>query len=245
MARIIPVLDVMHGVVVHAVAGNRREYRPIRSNRTHSTDPVEVARVLLDATGAQELYVADLDAILQHTSDNDCVTRLAHVFPQTVILADAGIRTLTEPLPWPNLPNVQPIVGTETLTERPAHARIVSEYGLSLDFHNGEWLGNRNLWIDHGITPTTPAAAIAPILLKAVPTPFVILLDLAVVGTTHGPSPFILDLIRSLRANSAFPKETAVLTGGGVRNRDDIARFADAGADAVLVASALHDRRLP
>ena len=61
--RIIPVLDVMGGVVVRAIGGRREEYRPIVSRLTDSTAPVEVANALLAATGAAEFYVADLDAI--------------------------------------------------------------------------------------------------------------------------------------------------------------------------------------
>jgi phosphoribosylformimino-5-aminoimidazole carboxamide ribotide isomerase len=32
-----------------------------------------------------------------------------------------------------------------------------------------------------------------------------------------------------------------IITGGGVRTWDDVERLGDAGADAILVASALHD----
>ena len=46
--RLIPVLDVMNGVVVRGVGGRRSEYRPIVSQLTSSTDPVEVARVLIE-----------------------------------------------------------------------------------------------------------------------------------------------------------------------------------------------------
>jgi uncharacterized protein related to proFAR isomerase len=34
------------------------------------------------------------------------------------------------------------------------------------------------------------------------------------------------------------------MTGGGIRNRDDLKRFSAHSVDAVLVASALHDGRL-
>ena len=61
--RIIPVLDVMGGAVVHAVGGERTNYWPVKSRLTDSTRPLDVARALLAASGATELYVADLDAI--------------------------------------------------------------------------------------------------------------------------------------------------------------------------------------
>ena len=61
--RIIPVIDVLHGVVVRGIAGRRSEYQPIVSRLTSSTDPVEVTRALIDAVHPRELYLADLDAI--------------------------------------------------------------------------------------------------------------------------------------------------------------------------------------
>ena len=46
-----------------AIGGRRHEYRPLTSKLVQSTDPGTVAASLLDATGARELYVADLDAL--------------------------------------------------------------------------------------------------------------------------------------------------------------------------------------
>src|SRR5262245_30382036 len=61
--RIIPVLDVLNGVVVRGVGGRRSEYRPVVSRLTSSTAPLDVARALVDSFHPRELYLADLDAI--------------------------------------------------------------------------------------------------------------------------------------------------------------------------------------
>ena len=66
--RIIPVLDMLNGIVVRGVGGRRSEYQPIVSRLTSSTDPVEVARVLVYAFQPAEMYVADLDAIAGETA---------------------------------------------------------------------------------------------------------------------------------------------------------------------------------
>jgi uncharacterized protein related to proFAR isomerase len=44
--KIIPVVDVLKGIVVHAVRGKRKEYQPLKSVLCASTDPVEVAVAL-------------------------------------------------------------------------------------------------------------------------------------------------------------------------------------------------------
>ena len=59
------------------------------------------------------------------------------------------------------------------------------------------------------------------------------------VGSQAGPD---LDTLRTLRRNSPG---TWLVGAGGVRNAADLARATDAGADAWLVASALHDLQLP
>ena len=64
--RIIPVLDVMGGIVVRAVAGRRSEYRPLVSKLTTSVEPAEVARTLLAKSGADELRLAADASSLTH-----------------------------------------------------------------------------------------------------------------------------------------------------------------------------------
>lgn len=256
MARIIPVLDVMNGVVVRGVAGNRGEYRPMRSRLTSSTDPITVAHALLEVTGSQELYVADLDAIVQASLPNartggETATRLARAFPRTTVLADVGARSLADLPISGGVPNLWPILATESLQEWPPRLDDTHPdglaFGLSLDFRQGEWLGPQVCRAAGGqtSTPSPLQLQMARQLLRAVPARFVIVLDIATVGTRAGPSPFVLELLRHLRSDPAKRASTELIAGGGVRDRDDIARFADAGADAVLVASALHDFRLP
>jgi phosphoribosylformimino-5-aminoimidazole carboxamide ribotide isomerase len=63
-----------------------------------------------------------------------------------------------------------------------------------------------------------------------------IVLDIGRVGSNEGPGTEVTcKLIRG-----ALP-DVELLTGGGVRGWDDVRQLEDAGADAVLVASALHD----
>lgn len=61
---IIPVIDILNGVVVHGVRGEREKYEPIKSVLCNSSDPLEVANVFKEL-GFKSLYVADLDSILK------------------------------------------------------------------------------------------------------------------------------------------------------------------------------------
>jgi phosphoribosylformimino-5-aminoimidazole carboxamide ribotide isomerase len=62
--------------------------------------------------------------------------------------------------------------------------------------------------------------------------------DLAHVGTGR-----LLNLRLIERVRRAVP-DVILVSGGGVSQFQDVARLADAGADGVLVATALHEGRL-
>ena len=85
--RIVPVLDLKGGVVVHARRGQRAEYAPLRSPLVDGCEPVAVARALCAAVPDETLYVADLDAIAGAPADEATLAALASVAEPWV---DAG-----------------------------------------------------------------------------------------------------------------------------------------------------------
>lgn len=107
---------------------------------------------------------------------------------------------------------------------------------VSVDLHAGELRCNHDGWCLEADAPPEE------LVLEAVQLGItrVLLLDTAAVGLGLGP--VVASLVRRVRGR--FPG-IELWAGGGVRDRDDVNRLADAGADAVLVASALHDGALP
>jgi phosphoribosylformimino-5-aminoimidazole carboxamide ribotide isomerase len=228
--RIIPVIDVIGSEVVHAVGGDRSKYRPLKSKLTDSTRPVDVARALLEATGARELYVADLDAIRFGVEAQGVRGLLAGV--ECELLIDrGGIGSEAAAA------NVREICALEC--RLPAeryrrHARIKGAI-FSIELRDGRLLDG---WQDWGLTSPLNAAGIASIAYDLGYRAFIIL-DLARIGLGRGSG--TEDLLRALRDD--FP-DLELIAGGGVTSWADIERMGEAGADAVLVASALHDRKL-
>src|SRR5205807_4878109 len=55
--RIVPVVDLKGGIVVHARRGQRADYAPLRSPLVDGCEPVAVARALCAAANATTLYV--------------------------------------------------------------------------------------------------------------------------------------------------------------------------------------------
>src|SRR3990170_7148177 len=74
--KIIPVLDILDGVAVHAVRGRRKEYKHLKSALVASPDPLEVA-VAFKNLGFNELYVADLDAITDKKPNITLIKRIS------------------------------------------------------------------------------------------------------------------------------------------------------------------------
>ena len=237
--RIIPVLDVMSGVVVRAVGGRRNEYRPVVSRLTDSTEPLSVAMALLNATGANTFYVADLDAIQHRNPQLRTLLTLNEEMPGMIV--DAGVQFSEDLCLLADVGLMRQVLGTETL-EGPRELWEVGtdhpevDVTVSIDLFNGVLTGEHaDEW---GVNTTDPRPAVDQAWEAGMRR--YILLDLARVGMNAGPG--TEGLSRELRR--VYP-DIELLIGGGVRNRDDMKRLEDAGADGVLVASALHDGTLP
>jgi phosphoribosylformimino-5-aminoimidazole carboxamide ribotide isomerase len=227
--RIIPVLDVMGGAVVHAVGGDRTNYWPVKSRLTDSTRPLDVARALLAASGARELYVADLDAIRWGTEQG--VVAMVSGIDCELLVDQGGIGAL------PPAANVREIHALECHLGMESYRRHARTPGaiFSIELRDGLLVDG---WQDWGLTSHS---SVTGLVRKAHDIGYraFIILDLARVGTGRGAGTD--ELLRSIR--DEFP-EVELIAGGGVKTRADIERLGEAGADGVLVATAIHDGTL-
>ena len=232
--RIIPVLDLKAGRAVHAVAGWRSEYRPLRSVVAVDSDPVAIARGLRDRLGATEVYVADLDAI---------VARVGPAYPTLraiaalglAVWADVGIEDEAGVGPLMDAGVARIVAGLETLRGPEELRGIVAAGGadravFSLDLRAGVPIVPR----DHGWRGDTADEANLVAQAVEVGIRTLIRLDLASVGTGRGVA-------------NIPPVGTAGvewITGGGVAGVDDLATLARLGYAGALVGSAVHDGRI-
>jgi phosphoribosylformimino-5-aminoimidazole carboxamide ribotide isomerase len=225
--QVIPVLDLLDGHVVHAVRGERSRYRPIRSSLCATSEPVEVARALLRATGARTLYVADLGAILERGAHVDALAALCDALGQGVsIWLDAGFSDFASVRALFGAcgagASLVPVFGTESLRDAGAISDAAAagyEPVLSLDYHGGRALGSL-----HGDSACWPRR--------------VIVMTLDQVGARAGPD---LDTFAAVRGMAG---ERHLFGAGGVRDRSDLARASRAGAHGWLVGSAVHELAL-
>ena len=242
--RIIPVLDVMNGVVVRAVAGRRSEYRPIVSRLTSSTTPLAVARALIDSFHPRELYVADLDAIAGANPDFDTYRGICKLGVR--VWVDAGVNSANR-AKQVAATGCDVVAGLETVPSQEVLQEIVSAVGgeqvvFSLDLRDGVplriWPAGRGDGIpflpDRHRQDRNPVATVVGCGIARL-----IVLDLARVGGGAGTG--TEELCRKIATE--YP-HVEVIAGGGVNGPEDLRRLDACGVRGVLVASALHDGRI-
>ena len=221
--RIIPVIDLMDGHVVHAHGGERSRYQPLVSTLCRSSQPVVVVAALRKLHPFHTLYVADLDAI-RNTGDNlSGILTIHRRFPALHVWLDNGIRSVAAVRRCLNLGFASPVIGSETLADldllRTLKATAVERHCiLSLDYLGNRFLGPKTVETCPDLWPGR-----------------VILMTLSRVGSRLGPA---LDQLRQLRQRSP---RTELYAAGGIRDRKDLVLVRTIGVTGALVASGLHD----
>ena len=226
--RLIPVIDVMEGIVVRGVGGRRREYHPIQSQLTQSTDPAEIGHVLIERFHPQEIYLADLDGILGSPPAFDLYRQLP---PGATYWIDAGIHSPRQAKQIVDQGH-RLIAGLESLSSPLVLSEIIKAVGperviFSLDLREGKPLS------DWG-TPLEIAT-----IAEALGVKQMIILDLAKIGLGEGPG--TLPLCQEIAQK--YPA-LEIIAAGGVNSRSELESLQPWGIQGCLVASALHDGRI-
>lgn len=218
---VIPVVDLLGGVVVHARRGQRDAYRPIESPLSQTNAPGDVAAGLLRLFPFRGLYIADLDAIAGRPGN---VAGLAALGERPLGLwVDAGVADEGAARERLAMENISVVIGSEsqTGTELAYALRNHPRTVLSLDFRGDAFQGPEALLTDTALWPGR-----------------VIVMTLSRVGAQLGPD------IARVAAIAARADRRAVYAAGGVRDITDLRALSVAGAAGALVATALHDGSL-
>ncbi len=133
---IIPVIDLMGGVVVHARAGERDRYQPLVSRLARSSEPLDVVRGLLDLHPFRTLYIADLDAIRKQGAHVATVRELRDKVPNLDLWIDAGFAADCTCRKFLKGGLGQLVLGSESQADADLLEALAGETGLilSLDF---------------------------------------------------------------------------------------------------------------
>jgi phosphoribosylformimino-5-aminoimidazole carboxamide ribotide isomerase len=227
--KIIPVIDLLNGVVVHAVRGRRKEYQPLKSLLCDSADPVVVASAFKNC-GFEELYVADLDAIMGKGGNFSVLEGIAEKTGLR-LMVDAGISDLNQARHLFQRKVSKIIIGTETLPNLGFVKQAVDSFGsdkvvVSLDLNAGKVFSKSE-------SLQSMSTLELACKLEVVGVAELIVLDLARVGSGEGVDfSFLKELLGSLRMR--------LLVGGGIRDLKDLKILRSLGVHGVLLATSLH-----
>ncbi len=231
--RIIPVIDILGGVAVHAIRGMRDTYQPLKSVLCASADPVDVA-ASLKAFEFSELYVADLDAIRGEPVNSSLLKSIVNE-TKLKLMVDAGISNLERGREVLDCGASKVIIGTETLQNISFVTEAIEDLGceriiISLDLMDAKVLSGFHLG-----KIAEPLTFLHE--LETLGVSQIIVLDLSKVGSREGANlAFLQKVLRFIKID--------LLVGGGVRDITDLIELKNLGVSAVLVATALHSGKI-
>ncbi len=212
--KIIPVIDLKDGLVVHAHLGLRDQYLPIHSQLCQSADLFQVMAAFLTLTDFDCFYIADLNAITGLGHHEALIAELLKTYPQKTFWIDSGYQTLKA-----YADNHLPVLGSECYNEDQTVElkAFKKRFILSLDYGALGALGATSLFSDQSLWPET-----------------IIIMTLNRVGGRQGP-----DVETLTTFCKRYPKQYFV-AAGGIRHNEDLQALTKIGIQQALLASALH-----
>src|SRR5215813_2540395 len=142
--QVIGVIDLRGGQAVHARAGRRELYQPVRSVAGATVQPgdaVALARTYVEGLGINELYVADLDALGGQPPQDTLSAAIAAI--GAPLLLDIGVTSIDRARHALALGANRVVVALETLSDFETLRDICGVIGgeqvaFSLDLRDGQ-----------------------------------------------------------------------------------------------------------
>jgi phosphoribosylformimino-5-aminoimidazole carboxamide ribotide isomerase len=212
--KIIPVIDLKDGVVVHARLGLRDQYQPIDTQLCQSADLFQVMTSFLALADFDCFYIADLNAITGLGHHEVLIAELLKTYPQKTFWIDSGYQVFKD-----YAANHLPVLGSECYSEDQILElnAFKKRFILSLDYGASGALGAPSLFSDQSLWPET-----------------IIIMTLNRVGSQQGP-----DLETLTDFCKRYPKHRFV-AAGGIRHNEDLQALTKIDIQQALLASALH-----
>jgi phosphoribosylformimino-5-aminoimidazole carboxamide ribotide isomerase len=226
MFRIVFVADLLGGRVVHAIKGEREKYQPVRNSKVcSSAQPIE----MISAIKPKEVYIADLDR-LGHTGNNFEVIKNMSALTKTMV--NIGVEKKDD---------VEKCIGIAdtVILSSEASSFEIMEYAsknypgktsITIDIKNGSVLRKDE---DLKKEPEELVELLNELKIKDI-----VIIDLSKVGTAAGINEDFLRDITDISNHN-------ILFGGGIRDMKDIDTLKEIGISGALVATAVHNGKIP
>jgi len=231
MFKIIPVIDILNSKAVHAIKGERENYKPLKSVLFETTDPTNIIKTLNIKYNFNEFYIADLDSILKKKLNIQTLKQIGDIENVKTII-DPGIVTTEEIKSFKQINFRALILGLETIKNLETVKRSLEFLGankiiVSIDMYKGKILSNAKEFKNYPIIEVIKK-------IEKLGVEELILLDLFRVGLKLGGVPQLYkDILQNFNGN--------IYVGGGIKNLNDILQYKAEGFSGVLIATALYD----
>ena len=209
--KVIPVIDILNGIVVHAVRGQRKEYQPVQSILSKSVETLEIAKAF-KKLGFSELYVADLDAIIDCSTNFQPIKRVADE-TGLKLMVDAGVTSIERAKSLLDNGASKLIIGTETLQSKSFVAKAIRLFGNEHVIISLDMKGDKVLVKDGFDGCSDPICLLKE--FKKMGVSQVIVLDLTRVGSGEGVN---VDFLKKVIDEVGVE----VYVGGGARDITDL-----------------------
>ena len=231
--KIIPVIDILNGIAVHGIRGERKLYQPLKSILFKSVSPLEIASIL-ETLGFTCLYLADLDAILGKSTNLEIYKQIS-IKTGLDLMVDAAISDITTAYKVVETDVQEIVIGSETLRNLDFVRQAIETFGgnkvvVSIDQKQGRILSSSKY-----ISSMNVFSFIKKLGDFGVNK--IILLDLDRVGTENGINFFLLKKIIESTKND-------LMVGGGIQNLYELELLRKFGFSGALVSTVLHKGRV-
>ena len=231
--QVIPVIDIMRGIAVHARRGERMAYRPIQSILLQGADPVALLRAYRDTFESEAVYTADLDAIMGEGENLTIIAEMAASEPQLEIFVDAGIRSVEQAKSLLDAGASKVIVASESLASLDAAAQLLAALGANRVLCSLDLKDRTVIWREPSTETRDPYEVATSLMSLGFRE--AIFLEMDKIGTGGGADSELLGRVTTAAPGMRF------IVGGGITSCAELARLKRAGASGVLLATALHD----
>lgn len=242
---VIPVLDLMIGQIVLAKAGNRDEYRPVETPLTFSSTPIEVAKAIFNQTGCDWLYLADIDSFAGANPNWNVYNQLLDqgfgLWIDAHWMIGDRFAQITEKIE--NRERLRIILSSEAMSSLDQFSKFDELIAKDIvPIFSLDRMSSETITQPGELAELTPLELIQAAYDHGVRN--LIVLDLESVGTMQGAGrledgsgPMIQEIKSQL-------SDMVLISGGGVGEISDVHTFLDIGCQHVLVASAIHQRKI-
>ena len=228
---IIPVIDILNSSAVHAIKGERVNYKPLQSPLFQSSDPVDIIRTMSKKFNFYEFYIADLDSIIKGIPNFKLINKILDLSKIELII-DPGIVDLKGVNQFKDIQIKRLIIGLETIKSYKVLSQSLEIINpekviVSVDMYKEQILTKAKDIMNH--TPIDLVKKIESLGVKSI-----ILLDLFRVGQKIGGIPALyLEILQNFSGD--------IFIGGGIKNIEDILNYKDHNFSGILIATALYD----